>query len=233
MRIQQSVAVQVPDSDLSAKRQKYAEIAQRFTDKMEKKTAETTAISQEARDRLLSETATESSARVYRLEGPVYSFEDVMKKTGLPLIAVKMTDDQLNEIKLREQQENAREIVNANYAKANQDKPVGQVVVNGKLVATVFDRGVLEMPHAIANLSDKPLSPPDRLAEIAHLTKGEIIYSNFLPTMGGWSGPGAPESMLPPITARSEQEIFLQDILPAREKLIKEWEEQTGRQYPR
>lgn len=169
----------------------------------------------------------------YRVEGPVYSVEDLMKSRGRPLIAVKMTEAQVNEVKLREQQEAVREIVNFNYAKAHQYQPVGQVLVNGKLVATVFDAGSVESPHAIPGLSNQDLNPADRLAEIAHAVKGEIIYSNFLPTMGGWGGPGAPESALPPLTARSLMDIFQQEIAPAMEKKITEWEELTGKTYPR
>lgn len=224
------------------------------------KIADTTTISQAAQDRLAFEKATglqipdelfgflqerslytfekpsEPSVHTtstFRVDGPVYRFEDVVKSKGGPLIAVKMTDAQVNELKLREQQEMARQIVSFNYAKAHQYQPVGQVLVNGKLIATVSDAGSVELPHAISGLSDLPLSPADRLAEIARAVNGKIIYSNFLPTMGGWMGPSAPESMLPPLTARSMREIFDQEIAPAMEKKITEWEAQTGKTYPR
>jgi len=224
------------------------------------KTADTTTISQAARKRLVFEKATglqipdelvgffqeralfaaekadEPSAHStsqYRVEGPVYSVEDMVKSKGGPLIAVKMTEAQVNEADLREQQEMAREIVNFNYAKAHQYQPVGQVLVKGELVATVFDAGSIESPHALPGLSDQDLSPAERLAEIARAVKGEVIYSNFLPTAGGWGGPGAPESTLPPLTARSLMEIFQQEIAPAMEKKITEWEAQTGKTYAR
>lgn len=173
------------------------------------------------------------STSPYRVEGPVYSVEDIMKSKGGPLVAVKMTEAQANEVKLREQQEVAREIVNFNYAKAHQYHPVGQVLVNGELVATVSDAGSVQSPHALPGLSSEDLSPADRLAEIARAVNGEIIYSNFLPTMEGWEGAGAPESMLPPLTARNLIEIFQQEIAPAMEKKIAEWEAQTGKTYPR
>lgn len=229
---------------------------------LEEITADTTTISQAAQERLAFEKATglkipdelfsflressvytfpskntdapsEHTASTLRVEGPVHRFEDIVKSKGEPLIAVKMTEDQVNELKLREQQELARQIVNFNYAKAHQYQPVGQVLVNGELVATVTDAGSVELPHAIPGLSEQPLSPAERLAEIARAVKGKIIYSDFLPTMGGWIGPGAPELMLPPLTARSMREIFDQEIAPAMEKKITEWEAQTGKTYPR
>lgn len=200
------------------------------------KTAGTTTISQAAQERLAFEKESGNnvhSTSQFRVEGQVYSIEDMVKSKGRPLIAVKMTEAQVNEVKLREQQEKARENVNFNYAKAHQYQPIGQVIVNGKLVATVSDAGSVESPHAIPNLSEQSLSPADRLAEIARAVKGKIIYSNFLPTAGGWMGPSAPESALPPITARSMNEIFEQEIAPAMEKKIAEWEAQTGKIYPR
>lgn len=251
MIIQQATATSAT-SNFFFKRQTDAPLAE--------KTADTTTISQVAQDRLDFEKATGlqipdeligflqdrslfSSAKTseptihstspYRVEGPVYRFEDMVKSKGGPLIAVKMTDAQVNELKLREQQEIAREIVNFNYAKAHKYQPVGQVLVNGELVATVFDAGSVESPHAIPGLSDQPLSPSDRLAEIARAVNGKIIYSNFLPTMNGWMGPGAPESMLPPLTARSMREIFDLEIAPAMEIKITEWEAQTGKTYLR
>jgi len=201
------------------------------------KTADTTTISQAAQKRLAAENANDlnnpHSTNLYRVEGPVYSIEEMVNSKGRPLIAVKMTEAQVNEVKLREQQEKARENVNFNYAKAHQYQPIGQVIVNGKLIATVSDAGTVESPQVIPNLSEQSLSPADRLTEIARAVKGEIIYSNFLPTMGGWIGPSAPESALPPITARSMSEILEQEIAPAMEKKIAEWEAQTGKTYPR
>ncbi|HEY0842769.1 hypothetical protein [Methylotenera sp.] len=201
------------------------------------KTTDTTTISQAAQERLAAENASDlnnpNSTNLYRVEGPVYSIEEMVNSKGRPLIAVKMTEAQVNEVKLREQQEKARENVNFNYAQAHQYQPIGQVIVNGKLIATVSDAGTVESPQVIPNLSEQSLSPADRLTEIARAVKGEIIYSNFLPTMGGWMGPSAPESALPPITARSMSEILEQEIAPAMEKKIAEWEAQTGKTYPR
>jgi len=169
---------------------------------------------------LPSDTATEPvhSSSQFHIDGPVYSLEDIAKSKGRPLVAYKMTDAQIAETRLREQQDMAREIANFNYAKTHQYQPEGQVLVNGKVFATVFDSGSFEMAHALPGLSDKSLSPADRLAEIARAVKGQIISSDLQPTLGGWSGASAPESMLPPITARSFREIFDQEIWPAMER---------------
>lgn len=228
----------------------------------EANTADTATISQAAQERLAFEKATgleipdelvqfflessiynfptkntsapaEHTDTKFRIDGPVHRLEDIVKSKGEPLIAVKMTEGQVNELKLREQQELARQIVNFNYAKTHQYQTVGQVLVNGELVATVTDAGSVELTHAIPGLSKQPSSPTDKLAEIARAVNGKIIYSGFLPTSGGWMGPGAPESMLPPLTARSMHEIFAQEIAPAMERKIAEWEAQTGKIHPR
>lgn len=200
------------------------------------KTADTTTISQAGLDRLAADkagVADISAVSPYRIEGPVYSLEDMVQRTGRPLIAVKMTEAQSQEIALREQQERARERINFSYAQSHQYHAVGQVVLNGDLIATVTDGGTVESPRPLPGLSEQDLSPADRLAEIARAVNGTIIHSNFLPTMGGWTGPSAPESMLPPITARSLSEILAQEIMPAMDKQIAAWEAQTGKAYPR
>ncbi len=136
------------------------------------KTADTTTISQAAQERLAAENVSvlnPNSTNLYRVEGPVYSIEEMVNSKGRPLIAVKMTEAQVNEVKLREQQEKARENVNFNYAKAHQYQPIGQVIVNGKLIATVSDAGTVESPQVIPNLSEQPLSPADRLPKLLAL----------------------------------------------------------------
>lgn len=58
------------------------------------KTADTTTISQAAQERLAVENASDLNSHttvLYRVEGPVYSIEDMVKSKGRPLIAVKMT----------------------------------------------------------------------------------------------------------------------------------------------
>jgi hypothetical protein len=181
--------------------------------------ADTASISPEAYARLAAEKTNASGAHsesAYRVNGPVYTLEEIASSKGGKLAAYKMTDSQVNEIKLREEQEKAREAANFEYAKANQYQPAGQIIVEGKVFATVYDSGSFEISRALSGLSEDSLSPADRLAEIAKKVKGEIITSDLLPTLGGWGGPSAPESMLPPLTARSLQEILMQDILPQR-----------------
>ena len=176
------------------------------------------ALSEEARQRLLAETnAPETSSDAYRVSGPVYRFSDMLEVSGKQLVAVKMTDAQVAEAKLHDQQAAAREQANFDYAQSHQYQPVGQVFVNGELVATVLDSGAYGLSSAIPGLSEATLSPQERLAEIARAVNGEVSYSDFVPT-DGWSGPAAPEAMLPPLTARSLMEIFEQEIAPLMEK---------------
>lgn len=168
------------------------------------------------------DTAADGASSGYRLTGPGYTLAEMAQRTGKPIVAYQMSEAQLKEIQLREQQERAREQANYAYAWNHRDQPIGQVVKDGTLIATVFDRGGVEYPHSALHLSSDSLSPEQMLAEIAQATHGQIIHGNFLPTMGGWSGPGAPESELPPITARSLSEIFAQEILPALERQAQE-----------
>lgn len=180
--------------------------------------ASTVTISSEANARLAAEKANESvahSANPFRVDGPVYTLEEIMSSKGGKLITYKMTDAQVNEIKLRGEQEKAREAANFEYAKAHQYQPVGQVIIDNKVFATVYDSGNFELARSLPGLSEDSLNAADRLTEIAHKVNGEIITTDLLPTFGSWSGASAPESMLPPFTARSLQEILMQDIWPA------------------
>lgn len=193
--------------------------------------ADTTSISPEARDRLSSDTGRAASTKNFRVEGPVYRLEDLAKSKGRPLFSMKMTEDQIKESKLHDEQVQARSLINASYAEAHPYKPIGQVLVDGKLFATVYDSGAFGTAYRMAGLGDQDLSPTARLEEIARAVKGEIIYSNLFPDSGA-GGAGAPEWMLPPVTARSLSEILVQEIAPAMEQQIKAWEAQTGEKYP-
>ena len=180
--------------------------------------ADQVTLSEAARQRLAAnEGATGTSTDAYRVSGPVYRFSDMLEVSGKALVAVKMTDAQIAEAKLHDQQVAAREQANFSYAQSHQYQPVGQVFVNGKLVATVLDSGGYETSSAIPGLSEATLSPPERLSEIARAVNGKISYADFVAT-GSWSGPAAPEAMLPPLTARSRMEIFEQEIAPQIEK---------------
>ena len=180
--------------------------------------ADQVTLSEAARQRLATDqSVADTSVDAYRVSGPVYRISDMVEISGKALVAVKMTDAQIAEIKLHDQQVAAREQANFNYAQSHQYQPVGQVFVNGQLVATVLDSGAYELSSSIPGLSDTTLSPQERLAEIARAVNGKISYSDFVAT-GSWSGPAAPEAMLPPLTARSRMEIFEQEIAPQIEK---------------
>ena len=176
--------------------------------------ADQVTLSEAARQRLAAdESAAGTSADADHATGPVYRISDMVEITGKALVAVKLTDAQLAEIKLHDQQVAAREQANLSYALAHQYQPVGQVLVNGRLVATVLDSGAYELSSSIRGLSEASLSPQERLAEIARAVNGKISYSDFVAT-GSWSGASAPEAMLPPLTARSLMEILEQEIAP-------------------
>jgi len=176
--------------------------------------ADQVTLSEAARQRLATDqSVADTSVDAYRVSGPVYRISDMVEISGKALVAVKMTDAQIAEIKLHDQQVAAREQANFNYAQSHQYQPVGQVFVNGQLVATVLDSGAYELGSAIPGLSETTLSPQERLAEIARAVNGKISYSDFVAT-GSWSGPAAPEAMLPPLTARSLMEILEQEIAP-------------------
>ena len=179
--------------------------------------ADRVTLSEQARQRLATDESADTSTSAYRVSGPVYRISDMVEISGKALVTVKLTDAQLAEIKLHDQQVAAREQANFNYAQSHQYQPVGQVFVNGQLVATVLDSGAYELSSSIPGLSDTTLSPQERLAEIARAVNGKISYSDFVAT-GSWSGPAAPEAMLPPLTARSRMEIFEQEIAPQIEK---------------
>ena len=128
--------------------------------------------------------------------------------------AIKMTEAELNEVKAWEAQTKAREDANHAYAMQHPDKVYAQVVVNGKLFATAYDSGVTETPYSMSGLPEGDAGSSlaeARLSYIAKATGGKIIRSDFFPAAGG-SYRGAPESILPPVTARSLGQI-LQDML--------------------
>ena len=140
----------------------------------------------------------------YRLTGSSF-------KVGVSS-AFAMPEALAKEMAIRAEEEKLREEINARYAYEHQYKTAGQVLVNGEFFAEVNEAGGYGLVHNVSGLSESSLSPRERVEEIARALKGkgtvEIRYSNFVPGLGGWSGPAAPESMLPPFTARSQQEIF-------------------------
>ena len=126
--------------------------------------------------------------------------------------AFQMPADLVQELARRTQEEQIREEINLRHAEANRYQTVGQVLVNGQLAAEVDEAGGYGLVQSLRGLSDGTLSPSDRLAEIARTLAGrgqvEIRRDHFVPGLGGWAGPAAPESALPAFTARSHDQIF-------------------------
>ena len=184
--------------------------------------SDTVTLSAEARQRLNAEAATPSASSdgsAWRLSGEVRRFSDLLEIDGRQnLVAIQLTEAQIAESKRYEQEMAAREQANAAYAAAHPYPVVGQVFANGKAVATVYEGGGYALTSALPGLSSGELSPQARLAEIASKTKGNIVYGGSTTSTGVY-GPGAPESELPPITARSLSQIFEQDIAPLMEAL--------------
>lgn len=147
---------------------------------------------------------TDGAASPYRVTGPVIRF-DVSS-------AYKMPEALVKEMAIRAEEEKLREDINFRYAYEHQYKTVGQVLIDGKFFAEVDEAGGYGLLQNVPGLTENSLSPRERMEEIARALKGrgkvEIKYSDFVPGIGGWSGPSAPESMLPPFTARSLHEIF-------------------------
>lgn len=147
---------------------------------------------------------TDAAASPYRVTGPVMKL-DALKSFKMPEALAK-------ELATRNEEEKLREDINFRYAYEHQYKTVGQVLINGKFFAEVDEAGGYGMLQQLGGLSESSLSPRERVEEIARAVQGrgkvEVRLTDFVSGMGGWSGPSAPESMLPPFTARSRQEIF-------------------------
>lgn len=150
------------------------------------------------------------SADKYRIQGPAISFAEMVKKN--PGMRLPIPEARMEEHKVWEAQMQARQEAVHRYAQEHPEKIYGQVVVNGKLFATVWDSGSAQIPGPMPGLTDNAASSLDiakaRLREIAQAVGGTIRYTNFLPLPGGGSessGAAIPDSFLaslPPITAR-------------------------------
>lgn len=126
--------------------------------------------------------------------------------------AYKMPDELVREIDTRIREEALRNDLSLKYAYENRYETVGQILVDGTLFAEVNEGGGYGMPSALPGLTKEDLPAGERLKEIAGAAKGmgtiEIRYSNFVPGLGGWHGPSAPESILPPFSARDIHAIY-------------------------
>lgn len=146
----------------------------------------------------------------YKIEGPVVRLTDVLARNGGQGV-IKATPEQIAEMALYDRQMQEREAAGARYAASHPDQVHGQVVVGGKLFATVYQSGSAVTPYAMRmteNGAGTALANT-RLAEIARAAGGQVIYDHFLPAPAN-TGAVVPEAVLPPVTARSHQEILME-----------------------
>jgi hypothetical protein len=143
-----------------------------------------------------------NSTSPYRVQGAVISVAEMAKSR--PGMVRQATEAQISEGKAWEEQTRLHQEAVKRYADAHPSPIIGQVLVGGKVFATVFSPGGVEMAHALPGLSDAQLSPEDRLAEIARAVQGDIRHSDFLPTLGGRysSIPDEVAATFPKVTAR-------------------------------
>jgi len=145
-----------------------------------------------------------SSANQFAVQGLVTPLAEYAKTK--PGMVRQMTNAQIKEHQLYQEQVRLREEAINHYAMANPDKIYGQVVVDGKLFATVYDSGSASTRYNVSmteNGKGEDLAKA-RLADIARAVKGEVRYSNFLPDFGG-RGSTIPDDVyatLPKVTAR-------------------------------
>ncbi len=164
-----------------------------------------------------SEAAQMAAESLYRVDGAPTLL------SSMNLTTYKMPDALVKEMEVRANEEAVRAGISAQYAQANRYETVGQILVDGKLVADVDEAGGYGfIGGGISSLSEATLDPHARLEEIARALqdkdtgKVEVRYANFLPGLGGVAGPAAPESLLPAFTARDVRDIFREAIDAAR-----------------
>jgi len=153
--------------------------------------------------------AAEQDRERYRIEGPVVRLAELLERNGGQGL-IKATPEQIAEMALYEQQMQAREAAGARHAASHPDQVHGQVVVGGKLFATVYQSGSAVTPYAMRmteNGTGTTLANA-RLADIAKAAGGQVIYDHFLPT-SAITGAEVPEAALPPVTARNHQDILM------------------------
>ncbi len=161
----------------------------------------------------------------YKVNGPTYSLKALVDKNPDMLIAShakRLQEDALWQTQLAERNDALQR-----HAKDYPAEIYGQITVNGKLVATVWDDGSAEMPGPIAGLTNDGSQQEiakARAREIAQALGGEIRYSNFLPLTGGGQNFSANKvplhilDTLPKVTARpfALDEEMLADSLRAQ-----------------
>ena len=153
------------------------------------------------------------SPNPYRVQGEVISIAELAKTR--PGMIRAATAEQIAEMSLYEQQTREREAAVARYAQEHPANIYAQVVVDGKVMATVYDSGIAGTVHNVPGLKltedGEGLSlAKTRLAEIMRAIPGKVIYDNFVPPDG--PAPSTiPESAIPKVTARHLGQI-LQDM---------------------
>lgn len=148
------------------------------------------------------------TASPYRVQGKVTSIAEFAKDK--PGMITASTAAEVAEMKLHEQQTEARRAASDRYARENPSKIYAQVFVKGEVFATIYDSGHTGTKYAIPlteNGEGLDLAKT-RLAEVMKAVKGgEVRFSNFEVPPGP---PPAvvPESALPKVTARSLSEMI-------------------------
>lgn len=133
-------------------------------------------------------TSSINSANSFRVQGTVNSIDELSKNK--PGMARKMTEIEVSALKEFDEQLRLNDLSAESQLKS--DNIYGQVLVNGKVFATVYESGIAEMLQDVSGLTSdgSGLSiAKARLQEIAQAVKGEIRNSDFLPGQGGRYAP--------------------------------------------
>ena len=127
-----------------------------------------------------------NSANPYSIQGAVISIGELSKSR--PGMVRKMTEDEINAFKVLEEQTRLADLSAQQQLEHKSDNIYGQVLVNGKVFATVYESGGAEMLRDVPGLNNEGFGlglAKTRLEKIAQAVKGEIKHSDFLPTFGG------------------------------------------------
>jgi hypothetical protein len=128
-----------------------------------------------------------------RMLGRAVCAGDVMKANPDVVFSRQMTPAEKQAAQELEKRQLLEELAAAKRQPDNDpEKIYAQVVVNGKVVATIYDSGVTESEGAIPRLTEEGhgLSlAKARLKDILQVVHGQVKYSNFLPTMAERSAP--------------------------------------------
>ena len=145
------------------------------------------------------------SSSAYRVLGPVISVAEFAKTR--PGMVIAATPEQIEELKLHDEQVQARTDAINRYAEQHPDKVFAQVIVNNQMVATVYDSGSSLTLNPISGLTEHGSGldlAKARLADFKRELGGRVIYSDFLPAPASSAPiPESVERTLPKVTARS------------------------------